>query len=98
MGHIEATKHPAAAPEALWSTVADLANWDKWFTIHEKWLEDPPAALTPGTRLVAKIVMLGMANRIEVRRRDGGSVPAGDVRHQYGGRQVLIRVHRHADP
>jgi uncharacterized protein YndB with AHSA1/START domain len=65
MGHIEATRELSAAPEALWGTVTDLANWDKWFTVHEKWLQDPPATLTEGTKLTAKIVMLGMANKIE---------------------------------
>lgn len=65
MGHIEATKHLSASPEALWATVSDLSGWDKWFTIHEKWLGDVPPTLTPGATLVAKIVMLGMANKIE---------------------------------
>ena len=65
MGHIEATRDLSAAPQALWGTVTDLANWDKWFTVHEKWLQDPPATLTEGTKLTAKIVMLGMANKIE---------------------------------
>ena len=65
MGHIEATRELSACPEALWGTVSDLANWDKWFTVHEKWLQDPPATLTEGTTLTAKIVMLGMANKIE---------------------------------
>lgn len=65
MGHIEATKQLSVSPEALWNTVTDLAGWDKWFTIHEKWLQEPPATLTEGTNLVAKIVMLGMANKIE---------------------------------
>ena len=65
MGHIEATKQLAVSPEALWNTVCDLSSWDKWFTIHEKWLQDPPTALAPGATLVAKIVMLGMANKIE---------------------------------
>ena len=45
--------------------VSDLANWDKWFTVHEKWLEEPPATLSEGSKLTAKIVMLGMANKIE---------------------------------
>lgn len=36
MGHIEATRELSASPEALWETVSDLANWDKWFTVHEK--------------------------------------------------------------
>jgi uncharacterized protein YndB with AHSA1/START domain len=65
MGHIEATRELSAHPEALWGTVSDLANWDKWFTVHEKWLEEPPATLTEGAKLTAKIVMLGMANKIE---------------------------------
>jgi uncharacterized protein YndB with AHSA1/START domain len=65
MGHIEATRELSASPEALWGTVSDLANWDKWFTVHEKWLTEPPATLTEGAKLTAKIVMLGMANKIE---------------------------------
>ena len=65
MGHIEATKSLAVSPNALWDTISDLSSWDKWFTIHEKWLSEPPAALAPGSTLTAKIVMLGMANKIE---------------------------------
>jgi uncharacterized protein YndB with AHSA1/START domain len=65
MGHIEATRELSADPDALWGTVTDLANWDKWFTVHEKWLEGPPDAVTEGAKLTAKIVMLGMANKIE---------------------------------
>ena len=65
MGQIEATKQLAVTPDALWATVADPSTWDKWFTIHEKWLQEPPAALTEGAKLTAKIVMLGMANKIE---------------------------------
>ncbi|MEB3022278.1 type II toxin-antitoxin system Rv0910 family toxin [[Mycobacterium] crassicus] len=65
MGHIEATKTLAVSPNALWDTISDLSSWDKWFTIHEKWLTEPPAALAPGSTLTAKIVMLGMANKIE---------------------------------
>ena len=65
MGHIEATRHLSADPEALWGTVTDLANWDKWFTVHEKWLEGPPDTVTEGATLTAKIVMLGMANKIQ---------------------------------
>jgi uncharacterized protein YndB with AHSA1/START domain len=65
MGHIEATKELTASPDALWAIVADPRSWDKWFTVHEKWLEEPPATLTAGTKLTAKIVMLGMANKIE---------------------------------
>jgi hypothetical protein len=65
MGHIEASRDLSADPDELWVTVTDLANWDKWFTVHEKWLEGPPETLTEGAKLTAKIVMLGMANKID---------------------------------
>jgi uncharacterized protein YndB with AHSA1/START domain len=65
MGHIEASKDLAATPDALWATVSDPQTWDKWFTVHERWLEEPPANLAAGNKLIAKIVMLGMANKIE---------------------------------
>lgn len=65
MGHIDATKNLNAAPEAVWAVVSDTSTWDKWFTIHERWMEEPPATLTAGAKLVAKIFMLGMANKIE---------------------------------
>ena len=65
MGHIEATRDLTAGPDALWATVSDPQTWDKWFTVHDKWLEEPPATLTTGAKLSAKIVMLGMANKID---------------------------------
>ena len=65
MGHVEATKPVAAAPEAVWDVIADPQTWEKWFTLHAGWLTEPPATLSQGTKLVEKIVMLGMANKLE---------------------------------
>ncbi|WP_336087401.1 type II toxin-antitoxin system Rv0910 family toxin [Nocardia sp. SSK8] len=65
MGHIEYSKDLQAAPEALYTVVSDPNTWGDWFTIHERWLEEPPTAVTVGSKLVAKIVMLGMANKME---------------------------------
>ncbi len=65
MGHIEAERELPAPVDSVWAIVSDPSTWADWFTIHEKWLQDPPATLTPGAQLVAKIVMLGMANKIE---------------------------------
>jgi len=65
MGHIEATRDLAAPPEALWAIVANPSTWGDWFTVHDKWMGEPPAALTEGATLSAKIVMLGMANKID---------------------------------
>jgi len=65
MGHIEAERELPASVDAVWALIADPSTWADWFTIHEKWMSDPPATLTPGTELSAKIVMLGMANKID---------------------------------
>ncbi|MGW5316580.1 type II toxin-antitoxin system Rv0910 family toxin [Nocardia thailandica] len=65
MGHIEYTRTLTATPEALWSIIADPSSWGDWFSIHERWMEEPPATLTVGAKLVAKIFMLGMANKLE---------------------------------
>jgi hypothetical protein len=65
MAHVEATRHLAASQDALWATVADPRTWDKWFTVHDRWLHHPPASLAEGTRLTARAVFLGVANWIE---------------------------------
>jgi uncharacterized protein YndB with AHSA1/START domain len=65
VGHIEAEREISAPVDAVWAMIADPSTWGDWFSIHEKWLTEAPATLTPGTRLAAKIVMLGMANKIE---------------------------------
>jgi carbon monoxide dehydrogenase subunit G len=65
MGSIESTKQLSVSPDALWKTVSDPSTWDQWFTIHEKWLQEPPSTLTEGATMTAKIVMLGMANKLE---------------------------------
>ncbi len=65
MGHIEYKKTLNATPEALWGIVANPGTWGDWFSIHERWMEEPPATLTVGAKLVDKIFMLGMANKLE---------------------------------
>ncbi|WP_448222537.1 type II toxin-antitoxin system Rv0910 family toxin [Gordonia iterans] len=65
MGHIEATEKLTASPDAVWKVISDPATWGEWFTIHERWTEEPPATLAAGSKLTAKIMMLGMANKIE---------------------------------
>ena len=65
MGHIEAARELPAPIEAVWAMIVDPSAWGEWFTIHEKWMEEPPETLTAGVSLTAKIVMLGMANKIQ---------------------------------
>lgn len=65
MGHVNATKDLAATPEAIWANLNDTSKWDSWLTIHAGWLETPPSELALGAKLVEKVVMLGMANKLE---------------------------------
>lgn len=65
MGQIEATKQLTATPEQIWGALSKPATWDQWYTIHGGWIEEPPADLSEGDKLVEKVVMLGMANKLE---------------------------------
>lgn len=64
MGHVVITRHLAAPPAALWSIVVDPRTWGDWFTVHDRWFDHLPASLAEGTGLAAKVVLLGVANRI----------------------------------
>lgn len=65
MGHIESSKDLTASPQEVWDVITDASKRGEWLTIHSGWLADPPAELTVGSVLVEKVVMLGMANKIE---------------------------------
>ncbi|MFC4376871.1 SRPBCC family protein [Nocardia halotolerans] len=65
MGHIEKTATLNAPAEKLMGVITDPSTWGDWFTIHERWMVEPPATLTEGAALTAKIFMLGMANKME---------------------------------
>ena len=65
MGHITVTQELPVGADQLWATISDPQTWDSWLTIHAGWLEEPPATLAEGVKLVEKVVMLGMANKLE---------------------------------
>lgn len=65
MGHVSTTKTLPVAADKIWASINDLPNWGDWLTIHAGWLETPPAELAVGARLVNKVFMLGMSNKIE---------------------------------
>jgi Polyketide cyclase / dehydrase and lipid transport len=64
MGQVVVTRHLAATPAELWSIVIDPRTWGDWFTVHDRWLNCLPASLAEGTGLAAKVVLLGVANRM----------------------------------
>lgn len=51
-------------PAEAWSHTANLAELDKWLTMHEAWRGEVPATLTPGTELVGVATVKGMRNRV----------------------------------
>jgi carbon monoxide dehydrogenase subunit G len=55
---------PASA-EKVWSVLSDLSRFDEWLTIHAGWGGDIPTELTAGSKLTEKVMMLGMANKID---------------------------------
>ncbi|MGQ4599417.1 type II toxin-antitoxin system Rv0910 family toxin [Nocardia sp. R6R-6] len=52
------------SPAQAWSHTSDLAELDKWLTVHEAWRSDLPAELTVGTQLVGIVSVKGLRNRV----------------------------------
>jgi carbon monoxide dehydrogenase subunit G len=65
MGNVNVTQALPVAADKLWAAISDPQTWESWLTIHAGWLEEPPATLAEGVTLVEKVVMLGMANKLE---------------------------------
>jgi carbon monoxide dehydrogenase subunit G len=62
---IEKNAQLAATPETVWGVLSDLAGWDEWLTIHQKWKSDIPAEIKPGTKITGVASVLNMPNTIE---------------------------------
>ncbi|MET7768504.1 SRPBCC family protein [Nocardia sp. NPDC005366] len=53
------------SPEQAWSHTSNLADLDKWLTMHEAWRgEVPSGELTVGTKLVGVATVKGLRNRV----------------------------------
>jgi hypothetical protein len=66
MTRIEVSQKLDASPAQLYSTIANTATWREWFTMHDKFLEDPPEQIAVNSRLVQNIRMLGMTHKLEL--------------------------------
>ena len=65
MSTVENTKELTATPEKVWAVVSDLADWEKWLTIHQKWKSDVPAKIGQGTQVTGVASVLNMPNTID---------------------------------
>ncbi|PXX52844.1 polyketide cyclase/dehydrase/lipid transport protein [Nocardia tenerifensis] len=52
------------SPEDAWSHTSNLADLDKWLTMHEAWRSEVPEQLTVGTELVGVASVKGLRNRV----------------------------------
>ncbi|MGN2639774.1 type II toxin-antitoxin system Rv0910 family toxin [Nocardia takedensis] len=51
-------------PEQAWTHTSNLAELDRWLTMHEAWRGEVPAELTVGTTLVGVATVKGLRNRV----------------------------------
>lgn len=55
---------PASAAQ-VWSVLSDPSRFEDWLTIHAGWLGEVPAELSAGIKLSEKVILLGMANKVD---------------------------------
>jgi carbon monoxide dehydrogenase subunit G len=65
MASVNVSAELPAGPEKVWSTMADLARFEEWLTIHQGWRSELPAEIAAGSRMTEIVSVMGMANKIE---------------------------------
>lgn len=65
MSTVENTAELPASPEKVWTAVSDLAGWEKWLTIHQKWKSEVPSEISQGTTVTGVASVLNMPNTID---------------------------------
>lgn len=53
------------SPDEAWAAASDLANFDRWMTIHAGWLSPLPDHLEKGSEVASRVTMKGFSNRID---------------------------------
>ncbi|RDI42795.1 type II toxin-antitoxin system Rv0910 family toxin [Nocardia mexicana] len=66
MNRIEVVQELAVAPPQLYSIISDTDSWGDWFTLHDRFLEQPPEQLQLNSRLVQAIRVMGMSHTVEL--------------------------------
>lgn len=86
MGTIRVEADLPAAPHDVFDVLLIPATWPRWFTIHDRFVDLPPARLRVGSRMSAKVTLLDISLHVawEVRAVDesaaltiAGSGPVG---------------------
>jgi carbon monoxide dehydrogenase subunit G len=65
MASVVAEVELPATAEKVWSVLSDPHRFDEWLTIHAGWIGEVPGEFAPGTKMSEKVVLLGMANKVD---------------------------------
>ncbi|MFF0815897.1 SRPBCC family protein [Rhodococcus sp. NPDC003318] len=52
------------APDTAWEKASDLAEFDRWLSIHEAWRSELPAELATGVTAESVVTVKGLRNRV----------------------------------
>jgi hypothetical protein len=65
MASVSVTQPLPVDPQTAWDNLSDLAGWENWLTIHQKWSSELPAEIQVGTQVTEVVSVMGMANKID---------------------------------
>jgi carbon monoxide dehydrogenase subunit G len=65
MANVSVTQALPVDPQTAWDNLSDLAGWENWLTIHQKWSSELPAQIQVGTQVTEVVSVMGMANKID---------------------------------
>nr|WP_296768406.1 SRPBCC family protein [Rhodococcus sp. (in: high G+C Gram-positive bacteria)] len=65
MAKLKVTVNVPLDPAEAWAHASDLADYEKWLSIHEGWRSDLPEQLAVGTTLESVATVKGMRNRVK---------------------------------
>ena len=61
---LKVTVNVPLEPDVAWTHASDLADYDKWLSIHEAWRCDLPEQLADGVTIESVASVKGMRNRV----------------------------------
>ncbi|WP_196054868.1 type II toxin-antitoxin system Rv0910 family toxin [Nocardia aurantiaca] len=65
MGFIAIRRDLPGTPDAVFDTLIRPSTWEHWFSLHRDFVVPPPDRLSVGSTIIADVLMLGMADRVE---------------------------------
>lgn len=65
MASVSVTQALPVDPQTAWDNLSNLAGWENWLSIHQKWSSELPAEIQVGTHVTEVVSVMGMANKID---------------------------------